>query len=52
MVGSFNSAITTSVLGQNGITQADIDKESQSIRDKTFSLNVLPSLSMGLVYRY
>jgi len=52
MVGSFNSAITTSVLGQNGITQADIDKESQSIRDKISNLNVLPSLSMGLVYRY
>jgi len=52
MVGSFNSAITTSVLGQNGIRQADIDKESQSIRDKISNLNVLPSLSMGLVYRY
>ena len=52
MVGSFNSAITTSVLGQNNITQADIDKESQSIRDKISNLNVLPSLSMGLVYRY
>jgi hypothetical protein len=52
MVGTFNAKITTSVLGQNGITQADIDKESQSIRDKISSLNVLPSVSLGLVYRY
>ena len=52
MVGTFSSKITTSVLGQNGITQADIDKESQSIRDKVSSLNVLPSVSLGLVYRY
>ena len=52
MVGTFNSTIATDVLGQNGITQADIDKESQSIRDQISSLNVLPSVSLGLVYRY
>lgn len=52
MVGTFDAKITTNLLGQSGITQADIDKESQSIRDKTFSLNVLPSVSLGLVYRY
>ena len=60
MVGRFDSKITTSVLNKpftsNGttvtITQADIDTKTQSMRDSLSSVNFLPSVSMGLVYRY
>lgn len=56
MVGSFSSTITTSVLNKNiggvVVTQADIDKESQSMKDAISSLGVFPSLSVGLSYRF
>ena len=34
------------------ITQADIDTKTQSMRDSLSSVNFLPSVSIGLVYRY
>ena len=61
MVGSFTSSINTSLLNKplvsiNGtpltITQADIDKETQSVKDAISSIGVLPSLSLGLSYRF
>ena len=61
MVGSFTSSINTSLLTKplvsiNGtpltITQADIDKETQSVKDAISSIGVLPSLSLGLSYRF
>ena len=56
MVGSFTSSINTSVLNKNiggvVITQADIDKESQLVKDAISSIGVLPSLSLGLSYRF
>ena len=61
MIGSFTSSINTSLLNKplvsiNGtpltITQADIDKETQSVKDAISSIGVLPSLSLGLSYRF
>jgi hypothetical protein len=56
MIGSFTSSINTSVLNKNilgvVITQADIDKETQSVRDAISSVGVLPSVSLGLSYRF
>ena len=61
MVGSFTSSINTSLLNKplvsiNGtpltITQADIDKETLSVKDAISSIGVLPSLSLGLSYRF
>ena len=56
MIGSFSSGITTSVLNKNisgvTITQADIDKETQTVKDTISSVGVLPSLSVGLSYRF
>ena len=61
MVGSFSSSINTSLLNKplvsiNGtpltITQADIDKETQSVRDAISTIGVLPSVSLGLSYRF
>ena len=56
MIGSFTSSIKTSVLNKNilgvVITQADIDKETQSVKDAISSVGVLPSVSLGLTYRF
>ncbi len=56
MIGSFTSSINTSILNKNiggiVITQADIDKESQLVKDAISSIGVFPSLSLGLSYRF
>ena len=54
MIGSFSSSIKTSLLDGPSplITQADIDAESKSVRDAISSIGVLPSLSLGLSYRF
>jgi hypothetical protein len=57
MFGSFNTDVKTSLVGQkdqagNTLTQADIDKQTQSMRDSIGGLSVLPSVSVGLTYRY
>ena len=63
MIGSFTSSIDTSVLNKPlpsaidpsksiTITQDDIDRESKSVRDAISSIGVLPSLSLGLSYRF
>jgi hypothetical protein len=56
MIGNFTSSIKTSVLNKNilgvVITQADIDKETQSVKDAISSIGVLPSVSLGLSYRF
>lgn len=56
MVGSFNATTTTSLVGQTfsgqTIQQSDIDAQTQKMRDSLGSLTVLPSASIGLLYRY
>jgi hypothetical protein len=59
MVGSFTANTTTSLVGKTiiggggaTITQADVDAQNQKIRDSLSSLSVLPSASLGLLYRY
>ena len=52
MIGSFTADTTTSLVGKQGITQADVDAQNQKIRDSLSSLSVLPSASLGLLYRY
>jgi len=58
MIGSFTADTTTSLVGkkfQDGVTtikQSDIDAQTQKMRDSLGSLTVLPSASIGLLYRY
>ena len=52
MIGTFTANTTTSLVGSQGITQADVDAQTQKIRDSLGSLSVLPSASIGLLYRY
>lgn len=52
MFGSFGLDVSTSLVGQQGITQSDINAQTQKMRDSLSQLSVLPSLSLGLSYRY
>lgn len=61
MIGSFTSSINTSLLNKPiptaagtfvTITQDDLDAESKSVRDAISKVGVLPSLSLGLSYRF
>jgi opacity protein-like surface antigen len=52
MVGTFTADTTTTMVGKQGITQADVDAQTQKIRDSLNGYSVLPSASLGLLYRY
>lgn len=52
MIGTFTADTTTSLLNKKGVTQADLDAQTQKIRDSLSSLSALPSASLGLLYRY
>jgi len=50
--GSFTADVATNLVGQQGITQADVDAQKQKMNDSLAGLQYLPSVSAGLVYRY
>ena len=52
MIGKFTTATTTSLLNQQGITQADIDAQTVTVRDNVSKLSVLPKVSVGVSYRF
>lgn len=52
MIARFKTETTTSLVGRQGITQADVDAESASLRDSTARLSVLAKLSVGVSYRF
>lgn len=59
MIGTFNTNISENIvssgtLNANGVpvTQADIDAQTKSMRDSISGLSVLPSVSIGVTYRY
>lgn len=56
LLGSFTAEVDTNLVGKTGsngtITQADIDAQKQSMNDSLGGLRMLPSVSIGLVYRY
>lgn len=52
LIGRFKTETTTSLVGKQGITQADVDAETSQLRDSTARLSVLPKLSVGVSYRF
>ncbi len=57
MIGTFTADATTSLVGKptssgGTISQADVDAQTQKIRDSLGNISVLPSASLGLLYRY
>lgn len=50
--GSFTADVSTNLVGQGGITQADVDKQKQDMNDSLAGYKVLPSFSVGINYRF
>ena len=51
-IGKFKTEATTSLVGRQGITQADVDAETAQLRESTAKLSVLPKFSVGVNYRF
>ncbi len=52
LVGSFSVKTDTSLVTSGQVTQSDVDAQSKKLRDGVASVGVLPSVSIGVVYRY
>ena len=52
MLGKFSFSSSTSLVGKQNITQADVDAQSAKVRDDVAKVTVLPSISLGAVYRF
>jgi hypothetical protein len=52
MIGTFTADTTTSLVNKKGVTQADVDAQTQKIRDSLSGLSALPIASLGMLYRY
>jgi hypothetical protein len=52
MVGTFTADTTTTLVTNGKVLQSDVDTQTQKIRDSLGGLSVLPSASLGLLYRY
>ena len=51
-IGKFNTSVSTTIVGKQGITQADVDAQTSSVRDSINKLSVLPKLTIGAVYSF
>lgn len=51
-IGRLKLSRDTSLVGQYGITDADVDAKLADVQDKVGRLSVLPSASLGMSYRY
>lgn len=52
LVGTFNVDTNTSLVASGQVIQADIDAQSQKLRDGVGKIGVIPSVSIGAVYRF
>ena len=52
MFGKFRTSTSTSLVGRQGITQADVDAQTATVRDDVSKLSVLPRLTVGVTYRF
>lgn len=51
-LGNFTAESTTTLVTSGKASQADVDAQTQKIRDSLNGLSALPSASLGLLYRY
>jgi len=56
MFGTFSSSVTTSLVGKTfsgqTISQADVDAQTQNMRNSLGGVNVLPHFAIGATYRF
>lgn len=51
-IGRAKLETDTNLVGRYGITQADVDAETQELKDNVGKVRVMPQLSFGVSYRY
>lgn len=51
-IGKFKTSTTTTLVGVQGITQADVDVQTAKVRDGVSKLSVLPKLTAGVAYAF
>jgi hypothetical protein len=52
LLGNLTVSSSTTLVASGKVTQADVDAQSQKLRDGIGSLGFMPSASMGAVYRF
>lgn len=52
MLGKFDTTTSQNIAGTQGIVQADIDVQTNKVRESVNKLSVLPKLGIGAVYSF
>lgn len=52
MIGKFDTTTSQNIVGTQGIVQADIDAQTNKVRESVNKLSVLPKLTVGAVYSF
>ena len=52
MIGKFDTTVTTSIIGKQGVTLADVQAEAGKVRDAVSKLSALPKFSIGASYSF
>lgn len=52
MIGNYTVDTTTSLVANGKLTQADVDAQSQKLRDGIGGIGYMPSASLGITYRF
>jgi hypothetical protein len=51
-IGKFKADVSTSIVGKQGVTQADVDAQTATLRDGLNKLSVFPKFSVGASYSF
>ena len=51
-IGKFKTSTTTTLVGVQGVTQADVDAQTTRVRNDVSKLSVLPKLTAGVAYAF
>ena len=52
MIGKFDTTVSTSIIGKQGVTLADVQAEAGKVRDAVSSVSMLPKFSIGASYSF
>ena len=52
MIGKFETTTRQNIVGTQGIVQADVDAQTNKVRESVNKLSVLPKLTLGAIYSF
>jgi hypothetical protein len=52
MLGKYDAVAQTSLVGNQGVTTSDVDKELNNLRKSLYKWNFIPTATVGLTYRF